>query len=41
MRGFSFIFKIYNLYFTIFQGNYVVLLTNLAAINFDFSIFQE
>ena len=41
IRGFSFVFEIYNLYFSIFQGNYVVLLMNFYAINFDFSIFQE
>ena len=41
MRGFSFVFEIYNLYFSIFQDNYVVLLMNLSSINFDFSIFQE
>ena len=38
---FSFVFEIYNLHFSIFQGNYVVLLMNFYAINFDFSIFQE
>ena len=41
IRGFSFVFEIYNLYFSIFLDNYVVLLMNLSAINFDFSIFQE
>ena len=41
MRDFSFVFEIYNLYFSIFQDNYVVLLMNLSSINFDFSIFQE
>ena len=41
IRGFSFVFEIYNLYFSIFQGNYNVLLMNFYAINFDFSIFQE
>ena len=41
MRGFSFVFEIYNLYFSIFQDNYIVLLMNLSSINFDFSIFQE
>ena len=41
MRGFSFVFEIYNLYFSIFQDNYVILLMNLSSINFDFSIFQE
>ena len=41
MRDFSFVFEIYNLYFSIFQDNYVVLLMNLFGINFDFSIFQE
>ena len=38
---FSFDLEIYNLYFSIFQDNYVVLLMNLSSINFDFSIFQE
>ena len=37
MRDFSFVFEIYNLYFSIFQDNYVVLLMNLSSINFDFS----
>ena len=41
MRGFSFVFYIYNLYFSIFQDNYVILLMNLFTINFNFSIFQE
>ena len=41
MRDFSFIFEIYNLYFSILQDNYVVLLMNLFGINFDLSIFQE
>ena len=41
MRDFSFVFEIYNLYFSIFQDNFVVLLMNLSSINFDFSIFQE
>ena len=41
MRGFSFVFEIYNLYFNIFQDNYVVLLMDLSSINFDFSISQE
>ena len=41
MRGFCFVFDIYNLYFSIFQDNYVILLMNLFAINFNFSIFQE
>ena len=41
MRGFSFVFEIYNLYFSIFQDNYVVLLMVLSSINFDFNIFQE
>ena len=41
MRDFSFVFEIYNLYLSIFQDNYVVLLMNLSSINFDFSIFQE
>ena len=39
MRDFSFVFEIYNLYFSISQDNYVVLLINLSDINFDFSIF--
>ena len=38
---FSFVFEIYNLYFSIFEDNYVVLLMNLFGINFDFNIFQE
>ena len=37
MRDFSFVFEIYNLYFSIFQENYVVLLMNLSSINFNFS----
>ena len=37
MRVFSFIFEIYNLYFSIFQDNYVVLLMNFSSINFDFN----
>ena len=41
MRNFSFVFEIYNLYFSIFQDNYIVLLMNFFGINFDFSIFQE
>ena len=41
IRDFSFLFEIYNIYFSIFQDNYVVLLMNLSGINFDFSIFQE
>ena len=41
IRGFSFVFEIYNLYFSIFQDNYIVLLMDLSSINFDFSIFQE
>ena len=41
MRDFSFAFEIYNLYFSIFQDNYIVLLMDLSSINFDFSIFQE
>ena len=41
MRDFSFVFEIYNLYLSIFQDNYVVLLMNLSGINFDFNIFQE
>ena len=40
MRDFFF-FEIYNLYFSLFQDNCVVLLMNLSSINFDFSIFQE
>ena len=41
VRGFSFVFEIYNLYFSIFQDNYVVLLMDLSSINFDFNISQE
>ena len=41
MRGFFYFFDIYNLYFNIFQDNYVILLMNLSTINFNFSIFQE
>ena len=41
MRGFSFVFEIYNLYFSIFQDNYFVLLMDFSNINFDFNIFQE
>ena len=41
MRGFSFVFEIYILYFSIFQDNYSALLMNLSAINFDFSIFKN
>ena len=41
MIDFSFVFEIYNLYFSIFQDNYVVLLMSFSGINFDFSIFQE
>ena len=41
MRYFSFVFEIYNFYFSIFQDNYVVLLMNLSSINFDFNIFKE
>ena len=37
----SFVLEIYNLYFSIFQDFYVVLLLNLSGINFNFSIFQE
>ena len=37
MRDFSFVFEIYNFYFSIFQDNYVVLLMNLSGINFNFS----
>ena len=36
----SFILEIYNLYFSIFQDIYVVLLMNFSGINFDFSISQ-
>ena len=36
---FSFILEIYNLYISIFQDIYSVLLINLFGINFDFSIF--
>ena len=39
MRDFFFDLEIYNIYFSIFQDNYVVLLINLFSINFDFSIF--
>ena len=35
------VFEIYNLYFSIFQNNYVVLLMDFSSINFDFSIFKE
>ena len=38
-RFFSFVLEIYNIYFSIFQDSYVVLLMNLFGINFDFSIF--
>ena len=41
IRDFSFVFEIYNLYFCIFQDNYVVLLMSLFGINFDFSIFNN
>ena len=41
MRGFSFVFEIYNIYFSIFQDNYFVLLMDFSNINFDFNIFQE
>ena len=41
MRDFSFIFEVYNLYFSIFKDNCVVLLMNFSGINFDCSIFQE
>ena len=41
MRCFSFVFEIYNFYFSIFEDNYVVLLMNFSGINFDFSIFQK
>ena len=41
MRGFSFVFELYNLYFSIFQDNYFVLLMDFSNINFDFNIFQE
>ena len=40
MIDFSFVFEIYNIYFSIFQDNYIVLLMNFSGINFDFSIFQ-
>ena len=40
-RGFSFVFEIYNIYFSIFQDNYIVLLMDLSSINFDFSTSQE
>ena len=35
------VFEIYNLYFSIFQNKYVVLLMDFSSINFDFSIFKE
>ena len=35
------VFEIYNLYFSIFQNNYVVLLMDFSSINFDFSIFKK
>ena len=41
MRDFSFVFEIYNLYFSIFQDNYIVLLMNLSGINFDFTYFKN
>ena len=41
MIDFSFVFEIYNLYFSIFQDNYVVLLMSFFGITYDFSIFQE
>ena len=41
MTDFSFVFELYNLHFSIFQGNYVVLLMSLFDISFNFSIFQE
>ena len=41
MRDFSFIFEIYNLYFSILQDNYVVLLMNLSGINFDLTYFKN
>ena len=31
--------EIYNIYFSIFQNNYVILLMNLSDINFNFNIF--
>ena len=41
MRDFSFIFEIYNLYFSIFQDNYVILLMNLSDINFILAYFKN
>ena len=41
MRDFSFVFEIYNLYFSIFQDNYVVLLINLSGISFDLAYFKN
>ena len=40
-RFFSFVLEIYNIYFSIFQDNYIVFIMNFSDINFDFSIFQE
>ena len=40
-RDFSFVFEIYNLYFSIFQDNYVVLLINLSGISFDLAYFKN
>ena len=41
MRDFSFIFEIYNIYFSIFQDNYVILLMNLSDINFILAYFKN
>ena len=41
MRDFSFVFEIYNLYFSIFQDNYVILLMNLSGINFILAYFKN
>ena len=41
MRDFSFVFEIYNLYFSIFQDNYVILLMNLSDINFILAYFKN
>ena len=41
MRDFSFVFEIYNLYFSIFQDNYAILLMNLSGINFILAYFKN
>ena len=41
MRGFFFFFDTYNLYFNIFQDNYVILLMNLSTINFILAYFKN